>query len=140
MEALFGVSFADVRVHVGHHVSSVGALAYTHGSNLHFAPGQYNPNSLEGLKLLAHELTHVVQQREGRVKNPFGEGTAIVANRALEAEPDERALEIAKGPPLLLWRPQQAGSDPGADPGQSGGRTTGAGARSNGRSSPMSQR
>jgi hypothetical protein len=110
MEALFGVSFADVRIHVGHHVSAVGALAYTHGSNLHFAPGQYNPHSTEGLKLLAHELTHVVQQREGRVKNPFGEGTAIVANKALEAEADSRAMDIAKGPPLLLWRPDQAGA------------------------------
>ena len=43
MESFFNTSFADVRVHVGPEASSIGALAFTHGSNLYFAPGQYNP-------------------------------------------------------------------------------------------------
>jgi hypothetical protein len=38
--------------------------------------------------LLAHELVHVVQQRAGRVSNPFGGGVAVVQDQALEAEAD----------------------------------------------------
>jgi len=71
MEAFFKTSFADVRVHVGSEATSIGALAFTHGTDLYFAPGQYNPQSPQGRQLLGHELTHVVQQRAGRVRNPF---------------------------------------------------------------------
>jgi hypothetical protein len=45
MESFFNTSFADVRVHVGHEAASIGALAFTHGTDLYFAPGQYNPQS-----------------------------------------------------------------------------------------------
>ena len=86
MERLFNTSFADVRVHVGHEASSIGALAFTHGTDLYFAPGQYNPQSTQGQQLLGHELTHVVQQRAGRVRNPLGTGVAVVQDPALEAE------------------------------------------------------
>jgi hypothetical protein len=48
MEAFFNTSFEDVRVHVGPQASSIGALAFTHGSNLYFAPGQYNPTTMHG--------------------------------------------------------------------------------------------
>ncbi len=63
METFFKTSFADVRVHVGSEAPAIGALAFTHGSDLYFAPGQYNPQSRNGQQLLGHELTHVVQQR-----------------------------------------------------------------------------
>lgn len=61
MESYFATSFSDVRIHVGPQASSIGALAFTHGSNLYFAPGQYNPNTPHGQQLLGHELTHVMQ-------------------------------------------------------------------------------
>ena len=86
MESFFNTSFADVRVHVGHEAPSIGALAFTHGTDLYFAPGQYNPQSTQGQQLLGHELTHVVQQRAGRVRNPLGSGVAVVQDPALEAE------------------------------------------------------
>lgn len=86
MESFFSASFADVRVHVGAQASSIGALALAQGSNLYFAPGQYNPGTAWGQQLLGHELTHVVQQRAGRVRNPFGSGVAVVQDRSLEAE------------------------------------------------------
>lgn len=86
MEAAFRTTFADVRVHVGPLATSIGALAFTHGSHIHFAPGQYNPDTPRGQQLLGHELAHVVQQRTGRVRNPFGSGVAIVHDPALEAE------------------------------------------------------
>lgn len=95
MESFFNTSFADVRVHVGAQASSIGALAFTHGSNLYFAPGQYNPSTAQGQQLLGHELTHVMQQRAGRVRNPFGSGVAVVQDHNMEAEADRMGLRAA---------------------------------------------
>jgi hypothetical protein len=95
MEAAFSADFSDVRVHIGREASSLGAIAYTWGTNIHFAPGQYSPNTLQGQKLLGHELWHVVQQKNGRVKNPFGGGVAVVQDHALEAEADRMGIKAA---------------------------------------------
>lgn len=67
LEATFGEDFSTVRVHHGHEATMAGALAFTRGDNIHFAPGTYNPYSAHGQELLGHELAHVVQQRQGRV-------------------------------------------------------------------------
>jgi hypothetical protein len=95
METAFSADFSDVRVHIGQEASSLGAIAYTWGTNIHFAPGQYNPYTLQGQKLLGHELWHVVQQKNGRVKNPFGGGVAVVQDHALEAEADRMGIKAA---------------------------------------------
>ena len=95
METAFSADFSDVRVHIGREASSLGAIAYTWGTNIHFAPGQYNPHTLQGQKLLGHELWHVVQQKNGRVKNPFGGGVAVVQDHALEAEADRMGIKAA---------------------------------------------
>lgn len=95
MEGAFGVNFSDVRVHIGPEAAAIGALAFTWGSNIHFAQGQYNPHTPEGLTLLGHELAHVVQQRAGRVSNPFGSGVAVVQDHALEAEADRLGKQAA---------------------------------------------
>jgi len=95
MESFFGTSFADVRVHVGPQATSIGALAFTQGSHIHFAPGQYNPASPQGQQVLGHELAHVVQQRAGRVRNPFGSGVAVVQDRRLEMEADQMGARAA---------------------------------------------
>jgi len=95
METAFAADFSDVRVHIGHDATALGAIAYTWGTNIHFAPGQYNPHSIQGQKLLGHELWHVVQQRTGRVKNPFGGGVAVVQDHALEAEADRMGIKAA---------------------------------------------
>jgi hypothetical protein len=92
MESIFGASFSDVRVHVGPHVAALGAVAYTQGSDVHFAPGQYDPHTAHGRQILAHELTHVVQQRAGRVRNPFSGGVAVVQEHGLEAEASRMEL------------------------------------------------
>src|SRR5689334_21101218 len=88
MESALGADFSDVRIHVGSEVAAIGAIAFTWGSDIHFAPGYYNPHSIQGQQLLGHELAHVLQQRAGRVRNPFGNGTAVVQDQALEADAD----------------------------------------------------
>jgi hypothetical protein len=98
MESFFGTGFGDVRVHVGPQASWIGALAFTHGSRLYFAPGQFNPHTVQGQRLLGHELSHVVQQRAGLVRNPFGSGIALVYDERLEAEADRLSLGAARHP------------------------------------------
>jgi ribosomal protein S18 acetylase RimI-like enzyme len=95
MEAALGADFSDVRIHVGPEASAIGAIAFTWGTDIHFAPGQYSPHTRHGQSLLGHELTHVVQQRAGRVANPFGSGVAVVQDHALEAEADRMGQKAA---------------------------------------------
>ncbi|MFJ5548485.1 DUF4157 domain-containing protein [Streptomyces sp. NPDC093225] len=71
MEGRLGADFGDVRVHTdaAAHASAkeVGAHAYTVGSHVVFQRDAYDPGSHQGRTTLAHELTHVVQQRSGPV-------------------------------------------------------------------------
>ena len=71
MQARLGHDFSDVKVHTDSqaHESarSVNAHAYTVGSSVVFQRDKYDPSSTEGKTMLAHELTHVVQQRSGPV-------------------------------------------------------------------------
>jgi hypothetical protein len=66
MEPRFGHDFSRVRVHTDTRASesarAVNALAYTVGRNVVFAAGRYSPGTAAGQELLAHELTHTVQQ------------------------------------------------------------------------------
>ncbi len=65
VERAFGHDFSNVRCHPNSHLpNAVGAKAFAKGEHIHFAPGQFNPSSSEGLELLAHELAHLVQQRK----------------------------------------------------------------------------
>lgn len=101
MESFFKTNFSDVRVHIGPQAASIGALAFTQGNNLYFAPGQYNPTTLQGQQLLGHELAHVVQQRRGRVRNPFGLGVAVVQDRSMESEADRMGTWVSHRPMSL---------------------------------------
>jgi hypothetical protein len=69
MEPRFGHDFSGVRVHTDRKAAesaqAVGALAYTVGRNIVFDAGQYAPHTSDGRRLLAHELTHVIQQGYG---------------------------------------------------------------------------
>ena len=78
MESFFGADFSGVRIHNDHsavHMSKdLQAQAFTHGDDIYFNRGKYNVNSRGGQHLLAHELTHTIQQQgvsENRVqRNP----------------------------------------------------------------------
>jgi hypothetical protein len=65
-EPRFGHDFSNVRIHndavAAKSAQSINALAYTTGNNIVFNSGQYSPDTDSGKKLMAHELTHVVQQ------------------------------------------------------------------------------
>jgi len=67
MERSFGVDLGGVRIHTGSTANAasrnVNAEAFTHGQSIYFAQGRYQPESPAGSELLAHELTHAVQNR-----------------------------------------------------------------------------
>ena len=69
MSNAFGTDFSNVRVHTGSNAvqmnQGLNARAFTHGSDVYFNKGEYSPESSNGKSLLAHELTHVVQQGGG---------------------------------------------------------------------------
>ncbi|MBI3803977.1 MAG: DUF4157 domain-containing protein [Nitrospirae bacterium] len=66
MESRFGVDFTKVRIHTDADAAAsakaIDSHAFTLGSDIVFGAGEYRPDSLEGRRLLAHELTHVIQQ------------------------------------------------------------------------------
>jgi hypothetical protein len=65
-EPKMGTDLSQVRVHTGPDSASLNnqiqAKAFTHGRDIHFNAGQYQPNTVQGKRLLAHEVTHTVQQ------------------------------------------------------------------------------
>ncbi len=82
MESRLGHDFGDVRVHsdsrAHESATAVNAHAYTVGSNIVFQRDKYDPSSTDGKTMLAHELTHVVQQRSGPVEGtPAGGGIQV---------------------------------------------------------------
>lgn len=98
MEDSFGTDFSSVRVHAdSQKAPEVGALAYTQGTDIHFAPGQFKPDTTAGQELLGHELAHVVQQAEGRVQ-PTTEvgGMPVNDSEALEHEADVMGARVVK--------------------------------------------
>ena len=90
MSQAFGTDFSHVRVHMNSDSEQMNegiqARAFTHGSDVYFNKGEYQPESSDGKRLLAHELTHVVQQGGGKenihpYRNPnefnFGQGGKV---------------------------------------------------------------
>jgi len=71
-EPRFGYDFSKVRMHTdpvaAKSAQSINALAYTSGNNIVFNQGQYSPGTPSGQKLMAHELTHVVQQQSSKIQ------------------------------------------------------------------------
>jgi hypothetical protein len=85
MEPRFGHNFSGVRVHTGreaaHSASALDAIAYASDQHIVFNQGQYEPHTDSGRRLIAHELTHVVQQGGGSRSNqgmPPGRSTSLV--------------------------------------------------------------
>jgi hypothetical protein len=91
MEPRFGHDFGKVRIHADARAAasarSVNALAYTVGQDIFFGDGRYSPGSSAGRRLLAHELTHVIQQS--------GSSSALQPNVPM-SQPGDRAEREAE--------------------------------------------
>ncbi|MUL34943.1 DUF4157 domain-containing protein [Gloeocapsopsis dulcis] len=102
MESRFGHDFSQVRVHTdtkaADSAQAVDALAYTVGRDVVFGADQYEPKMTEGKKLLAHELTHVVQQQS---LPPSPELKISAAGNVLEKEADASATALLQNMPQL---------------------------------------
>jgi hypothetical protein len=102
MESRFGHDFSQVRVYTDSEAAksarSVNALAFTVGSKVVFGAGQFKPGTSEGQRLLAHELTHVVQQT---THSPRDVGSGIAPSGTLaEREADQAAESVVAGGPI----------------------------------------
>ncbi len=90
MEHSLGADFSQVKIHQNSQQAEiVNAQAFTQGTDVHFAPGKYDPSSNSGKELLGHELAHVTQQKEGRVQaNTSVAGMPVNDHLGLEQEAD----------------------------------------------------
>jgi hypothetical protein len=111
METRFGHDFGDVRVHTDgaahESAKSVNAQAYTVGSDIVFQRDTYDPASPQGRHVLAHELTHVVQQRSGPVDGTDAGGGVKVSDPSdrFEREAVANADRIMSAPPVAAPAP-----------------------------------
>ena len=115
-ESRFNQDFSTVRLHADaaatESAQSINALAYTVGRDIVFGPGRYTPGTIEGNKLLAHELTHVVQQSDaGAMRSPLvqrqeaGDDDAnaharkvVINNENIDVRAQFALLRLLKGP------------------------------------------
>jgi hypothetical protein len=110
MESAFGTSFEDVRVHTDAQASksaeSVGANAYTVGSDVVFRSGHYDPGTPTGQRTIAHELSHVVQQSQGPVDGSDAPGGIKVSDPSdrFEQAADHRPRRSC---PRRTWGPRR---------------------------------
>jgi hypothetical protein len=134
MEPRFDYDFSRVRVHAGplaaESAEAVGAQAYTVGQDVVFNDGKYTPSTTEGKKLLAHELSHVVQQagassgRELKIgsENDASEREAEkTADHVVNRGANDSPLRAMAPAPVRLARQNQDPADAGvpADGGNS---------------------
>lgn len=103
MESSLGHDFSDVRVHTDAKASesakAVNAHAYTSGTDVVFQSGNYAPDSDAGKRMLAHELTHVVQQKSGPVSGTPAPGGIMLSDPgdSFEREADHMADKVLSG-------------------------------------------
>ncbi|MDX2296385.1 MULTISPECIES: DUF4157 domain-containing protein [Streptomyces] len=111
MEARMGADFADVRVHTDAAADAsakgIGAHAYTVGNNVVFQREAYDPASPQGRTTLAHELTHVIQQRSGPV-----EGTEAPGGIRVSDPSDRFEREAVANAERVMAEPAAAASAP----------------------------
>ncbi|GLR18372.1 eCIS core domain-containing protein [Portibacter lacus] len=104
MESSFGQDFSNVNfIQNSQSALSIGARAFARGEEIHFAPGEFNPSTSRGRQLIGHELTHVIQQRQGRV-SPTRQlkGFQLNDNSTLEQEADDLGEKASRGQKLNI--------------------------------------
>ncbi|NDJ87320.1 MAG: DUF4157 domain-containing protein, partial [Chloroflexi bacterium] len=102
MSSTMGHDFSDVSVHTDSHSDrlnkQLGAKAFTTGKDVFFSQGSYQPDSTDGKKLLAHELTHVIHQ-DG--SSPSGDLTLGPAEDSYESHADQVAEQVSTTAPAV---------------------------------------
>ena len=111
MEARLGYDFQNVRVHTDPDASrsaqEIHALAYASGTSIAFDAGQYRPDATEGRKLLAHELTHVVQQG-GATRRSAAPETPATSHTARNAPASPAPVSRALSRPAIQRDPNHS--------------------------------
>lgn len=103
LERSFGADLSSVRVHVGDTAAQVGAKAFTVGEEIHVNRDEYRPGDTAGKELLGHEVSHVLQQRAGRVAETTQfAGVPGNADATLEREADQQGAIAARGEPARI--------------------------------------
>src|SRR6202043_2499008 len=115
IEARLGAEFGDVRIRTdgaaSEKVKSVQAHAYTVGRDVVFQSGKYAPESDSGKRMLAHELTHVVQQRSGPVDGTPAPGGIKISH---PSDSFEQAAESSADRAMAGAAPLASAAAPGA--------------------------
>lgn len=109
MESGFGTDFSNVKIHTDARAvqmsQELGAQAFTNGNDVYFNQGKYNPDSREGKHLLAHELTHTVQQTGAKQKS----GT--IQKSSIENHPEDLQAERPENPQFRGNPPLEKAND-----------------------------
>lgn len=112
LESRMGQDFTDVRIHTGStadaSAKSINAQAYTVGNDVVFSSGKYAPETAGGMHTLAHELTHVVQQRSGPVA-----GTPVAGGIRL-SDPSDSFEQAASRNADAVMAPEPVAAAPAA--------------------------
>ncbi len=103
MEPHFGHDFSQVRIHTDERAAesaqAMNALAYTVGRDVVFAPGQYMPETTEGKRLLAHELTHSIQQAQWQTEAaPTAEAIHVNEPGDMYEQEANRVADVVSAP------------------------------------------
>jgi hypothetical protein len=100
MESSLGADFSDVQIRTGSaRALELNARAFTQGSEIHVAPGHWAPETSSGQELLGHELSHVLQQRAGRVAaTSHYAGSDLNDDPVLEREANVLGTRAARAP------------------------------------------
>ncbi len=123
-----GHDFSKVRIHADSHAAesarAIGARAYTIGNHVYFGAGEYRPHTPDGRRLIAHELTHVVQQRGrhasggpvvGPEDSPAEREASAVGDRIFRGD---AAPPIVRSVPATTIQRQPVNDEPATPPTQ----------------------
>jgi hypothetical protein len=121
MEGQFGFDFSRIRVHTDGDANRMSdeleSLAFTHGSDIYFAAGMFRPETQDGRRLLAHELTHVIQQAGGagprpvqRFEKKFYYKGPMLSGKAVHFHIEESLRRANKGRGLITEAPIPGGT------------------------------
>lgn len=126
MERALGGDFSGIRIHQDDSPRAYGARAYARGTDLHFAPGEFDPDSAAGQVLIGHELVHVLQQAAGLVAaTTTVDGAAVNDDAGLERDAATRgAAAVGAGADAGVTAPGELTDTPTGVPADAAGAVT----------------